>query len=97
MAHLKSHNGITLIPGSMECDSIGVVSALFDNYSPDEVEMLLGKLGVAVRSGIQCAPFAHSFLGTAPTGTVRFSVSALTSTEDFELLEEALTAIEDSY
>ncbi|MBR3313097.1 MAG: hypothetical protein IKG18_03060, partial [Atopobiaceae bacterium] len=67
----------------------------FDEYTPDEMEMVLGKLGVAVRSGIQCAPYAHEFLGTLPAGTVRFSVSSVTSARDFHILQDALSMIEE--
>ena len=87
--------GADIVGQSMECERIGVVSALFSGYSPDEMEMLLGRFGVAVRSGIQCAPYAHSFLGTLPAGTVRFSVSALTESQEFEMLGQALGAIRD--
>lgn len=83
----------SLVGESMECERIGVVSALFDGYSPDEGEMVLGRCGVAVRSGIQCAPYAHRFLGTLPAGTIRFSVSALTGDPEFDALERALDAI----
>lgn len=82
-----------LVGEGMECERIGVVSALFDGYSPDEGEMVLGRYGVAVRSGIQCAPYAHRFLGTLPAGTIRFSVSALTGDPEFDALERALDAI----
>lgn len=82
-----------LVGEGMECERIGVVSALFDGYSPDEGEMVLGRCGVAVRSGIQCAPYAHRFLGTLPAGTIRFSVSALTGDPEFDALERALDAI----
>lgn len=84
---------VAVVGDAMECKRIGVVSALFDSYSPDEGEMVLGRCGVAVRSGLQCAPYAHRFLGTLPAGTVRFSVSALTSEKDFEACEAALEQI----
>lgn len=84
---------VTVIGNKMECEKIGVVSVLFDGYSPDEMEMVLGRYGVAVRSGIQCAPYAHHFLGTLPMGTVRFSVSALTNLHDFVALQKALSII----
>ena len=86
---------VTVVGEAMECGRIGVVSALFDSYSPDEGEMVLGRCGIAVRSGIQCAPYAHRFLGTLPAGTIRFSVSALTSDDDFAALEAALEQIEE--
>lgn len=85
----------SLVGESMECERIGVVSALFDGYSPDEGEMVLGRCGVAVRSGIQCAPYAHRFLGTLPAGTIRFSVSALTGDPEFDALERALDVINE--
>lgn len=87
---LDSYDDIHIVASEMKCEHIGVVSCLFDGYSPDEAEMLLGKFGIAVRSGIQCAPYAHEFLGTLPAGTVRFSVSALTNDSDFAQLQNAL-------
>lgn len=85
---------INIIGEGMECERVGVVSALFDELTPDEAEMVLGRCGVAVRSGIQCSPYAHRFFGTLPAGTVRFSVNALESGRSFEVLEAALNHIE---
>jgi glycine hydroxymethyltransferase len=92
---LRAVGFCSLIGEGMECERIGVVSALFDGYSPDEGEMVLGRCGVAVRSGIQCAPYAHRFLGTLPAGTIRFSVSVLTGDPEFETLERALDVIDE--
>ena len=74
----------------------GVVSTVFEGYSPDEAEVILGNMGVSVRAGLHCAPTAHRFLGTLPAGPVRFSVSALTNSNDFQLLENALNAIQEA-
>lgn len=90
---LGSKEFVTVVGNATECERIGVVSALFDSYSPDEGEMVLGRCGVAVRSGIQCAPYAHRFLCTLPAGAIRFSISALTSEGDFKALEAALEQI----
>lgn len=92
---LRAAGFCSLIGEGMECERIGVVSALFDGYSPDEGEMVLGRCGVAVRSGIQCAPYTHRFLGTLPAGTIRFSVSALTDDPEFDALERALDVIDE--
>jgi selenocysteine lyase/cysteine desulfurase len=94
LAVLRSHDWITLVADGMQCDRIGVASILLDGLSPDEAEMVLGRYGVAVRSGIQCAPFAHEFLGTLPGGTVRLSVSALTNSKCLARLADALEEIE---
>lgn len=91
---LLSESGAHIVGEGMQCERIGVVSTLFDDYTPDEMEMVLGRLGVAVRSGIQCAPYAHRFLGTLPAGTVRFSVSSMSCEDDLRVMEQALNAIE---
>lgn len=90
---LKSYNNIEIVGGGMSCPRIGVVSCLFDGYSPSEISVVLNSRGIATRAGLHCAPCAHRFLKTLPSGTVRFSVSALTSKEDFDLLGQALDYI----
>lgn len=92
---IRSRDNARIVADDMKCNRTGVVSCLISGYSPDEAEMVLGRFGVAVRSGIQCSPYAHRFLGTLPAGTVRFSVSALTTDEDLDKLDEALDAIRD--
>lgn len=77
-------------------DQVGVVSTTFVGLSSDEAGRVLSEQGVAVRTGLQCAPEAHRFLGTFPSGTVRFSVSALTAEKDFEILQGALDYIEEN-
>ena len=90
---LRSYENVSVVCDNMSCQRIGVVSALFDGLSPDEAEFLLGKFGVSVRSGLHCSPYAHRFLGTLPSGTVRFSVSPLTCANDFKVLKDVLDLI----
>ena len=40
----------------------------------EETARTLGDLGIAVRAGLHCAPFAHESAGTLETGTVRVSI-----------------------
>lgn len=77
-------------------DYVGVVSVLVEGISSDSCGSIFDQLGISVRSGLQCAPLAHRFLGTFPSGTVRFSVSYFTSEKDFQELEKALAYIEDN-
>ena len=90
---LSGFSNIQVINTS-ETESIGVVSCVFDGYSSDNVGQILSEQGVAVRTGLHCAPYAHQFLGTYPAGTVRFSVSFFNTDEDFEALRNALEYIE---
>lgn len=76
-----------------ESSAIGVVSCLFDGYSSDNIGQVLSNHGVAVRTGLHCAPNAHQFMGTFPAGTVRFSVGYFNSGDDFIILENALSFI----
>lgn len=74
---------------------VGIVSCLFDGISSDSAGMVFSERNIAVRTGLQCAPLAHKFLGSFPAGTIRFSVSSLTTDEDFSELEAVLDSIEE--
>lgn len=73
---------------------VGIVSCLIDGISSDSAGNIFSERGISVRTGLQCAPKAHKFLGTYPAGTIRFSVNALTDDENFEDLKNALDDIE---
>ena len=79
-----------IVADDMRCDRVAIASVRFDGYSPDEVEMILSRYGVAVRAGLHCAPHAHRFLGTLPAGTVRFSAGLFSTDEEFTALRNAL-------
>lgn len=75
---------------------VGIVSCLIDGISSDSAGKIFDKVGVAVRTGLQCAPLAHEFAGTYPAGTIRFSVSYFTTEQDFQELISALDYIEEN-
>ena len=75
---------------------VGVVSVLIDGISSDSCGSIFDRLGISVRTGLQCAPLAHRHLGTYPAGTVRFSIGYFTSEEDFFELERALEYIKEN-
>ncbi len=90
---LHSFSNVKIIADVDTVERIGVVSTLFNYYCPDEMGGILSQNAVAVRTGLHCSPYAHEFLGTSPTGSVRFSVSCLSTDQDFEILNEALEII----
>ena len=53
-------------------DQAGTVSFL-PRIDPEDFAEQLGKMGIAVRAGLHCAPTAHESAGTLETGTVRVS------------------------
>lgn len=91
---LEQYDFIKIVGNSSECNYVGIVSCLIDGISSDSAGSVFDQQGIAVRTGLHCAPLAHQFLGTYPAGTIRFSVNYFTSDQDFEELQEALDYIE---
>lgn len=93
---LERYSFVHLVGIYEENDYVGVVSVLIDGISSDSCGSVFDRLGISVRTGLQCAPLAHKLLGTYPAGTIRFSVSYFTCAEDFVELEKALNYIEEN-
>jgi cysteine desulfurase family protein len=89
-AMLKSYPNIHIIG---ENDGVSIVSCTFDGYASDDIGYILSSLGIAVRTGIHCAPAAHKFFGTLPGGTVRFSLGYFNTEDDIWRLRVALDEI----
>lgn len=75
---------------------VGIVSCVIDGISSDSAGQIFDKAGIAVRTGLQCAPLAHEFMKTYPAGTIRFSVSYFATEQDFQELIQALDYIEEN-
>lgn len=93
---LEQYDFIKIVGNSSGCNYVGIVSCLIDGISSDSAGSVFDQQGIAVRTGLHCAPLAHQFLGTYPAGTIRFSVNYFTSDQDFKELQEALDYIEEN-
>lgn len=91
---LRRYSFIRIVGSKEGCKYAGIVSCVFDGISSDSAGGILSERGISVRTGLDCAPLAHQFLGTYPAGTVRFSVSWFTNDQDFTDLVSALDDIE---
>ena len=91
---LKQYDWISIVGNIPGNDYVGIVSCLIDGISSDSASQLFAERGIAVRTGLQCAPLAHRFIKTFPAGTVRFSIGYFNSDSDFKELELALNDIE---
>lgn len=60
----------------------GVLSFVCKNMDAERVGEELGKRGIAVRTGMHCAPLAHKSAGTLETGTIRASFSAFNTKDE---------------
>lgn len=93
---LSEYSFIRIVGIAEDNRYVGVVSVLIDGVSSDSCGSIFDRLGISVRTGLQCAPLAHQFLGTYPSGTVRFSVSFFTQENDFLELNQALSYIKEN-
>lgn len=93
---LRQYEFVKLIGVHEKCKYVGIVSCLIEGISSDSAGIIFNEQGIAIRTGLQCAPYAHQFLGTFPTGTIRFSVNCFTKDEDFDELKQVLDYIEEN-
>ena len=96
LSMLNEYEYIKTVGINEHCQYVGIVSCLFTGISSDSAGVVLSEHGIAVRTGLQCAPLAHKFLGTFPAGTIRFSVNCFTKDSDFIQLKDVLDLIEES-
>ena len=82
-AGLKRLRGVEVFSTKGDCQS-GVLSFRVPRMDVGQVAECLGSQGIAVRSGLHCAPLAHRTAGTAETGTVRFSASVFNTPGEVE-------------
>ena len=69
---------LSVIPETMDCERFAEA---------------LSRRGVAVRTGLHCAPTAHETAGTIGSGTVRFSFSPFNTEEQIDAAAEICTEI----
>ena len=93
---LSGYEFIQLVGIYPENQYTGIVSCLIEGISSDSAASVFDRCGVAVRTGLQCAPSAHKVVKTYPAGTVRISVSFFTDDNDFRALKSALDYIKDN-
>lgn len=78
-ASLSRCGGLTVFKSEDSACQAGVLSVLPEKKDCTDCAAFLSERGIAVRSGLHCAPEAHRTVGTIETGTVRFSVSPFTT------------------
>ena len=80
-----------VVYGPIEPDRrVAVVSVNVRGHSPEAVGELLNRRGIAVRTGLHCAPGTHQAIGTFSHGTIRISPGYFTTEADIDACLEAL-------
>ena len=86
--------GVTVYGGLDAEMQTATVSFNIDGLAPSEVGLMLDEEhGIMSRVGLDCAPAAHRTIGTFPVGTVRFRLSALSTTDEVDAAVEAVREI----
>lgn len=79
---LRSVPGLEVFLADDANAQAGVLSVRHDSVGSEELGAALGAMGVCVRAGMHCAPYAHESAGTLETGTVRLSVSPFNTIQE---------------
>ena len=88
---------ILSVPGNVVYGSnLGIVTFNRIGYNSETLCEMLNEFEICVRGGLHCAPLAHEKLGTSEFGTVRVSVSYLSSEREIYSLYRALKKIAKS-
>jgi cysteine desulfurase family protein len=91
---LRGIAGLTAHGTGDAARQVATVSITLDGWEPVDLAAALdGSFGIAVRSGLHCAPAAHRTSGTWPHGTVRLSAGPFTTGDDIDGALAALRAL----
>ncbi|WP_010415932.1 aminotransferase class V-fold PLP-dependent enzyme [Anaerophaga thermohalophila] len=72
----------------------GLFSIAHSAYPPSTIaRRVYDKFGIEIRSGLHCAPQAHKYLDTFPTGSARFAFSPWHTNDDLEKLGDVLEEV----
>jgi selenocysteine lyase/cysteine desulfurase len=86
------HCNVSIIGPQTSDQRVSVFSLQFDE-NPHEISNMLEEIsGIASRSGLHCAPFAHDAMGTTKSGgTVRVSFGPFHTSQDITFLTQSIT------
>lgn len=90
---LSAIRGAEIYSPREEAARAGIVSFNLPGMTSSDVADRLGRMGIAVRGGLHCAPGAHRFLGTLRRGIVRASVGYANTFEEVEAFLNEVNAI----
>ncbi|RJX34066.1 MAG: aminotransferase class V-fold PLP-dependent enzyme [Desulfarculus sp.] len=86
--------GVELYAAQDEQDHLPLLSCnLHGLPAGDAADILDGDFGIAVRSGLHCAPLVHQDLGTAASGALRFSLGPFNTDEHIQAALEAMSLL----
>ena len=86
--------GVTVFGPAADEPCVPTLSLVSDHMESDRIAFLLDRrYGIAVRSGLHCAPWAHRTIGTLESGAVRLGVGYGSTSGDIAAAVAALTEL----
>ena len=85
--------GVTVYRAEYPGCQCGVLSFRAEGRDPGALADALADRGIAVRSGLHCAPLAHASAGTEGEGTVRVSFSAFNTAREVDRFLERMAGL----
>ncbi len=94
---LQEIPGVSVYGGLDATRQAATISFNVAGLGPSEVGLRLDdEYGIMCRVGLHCAPAAHRTLGTFPAGTVRFGLSAFSTSDQIAQALQAVREIADT-
>jgi len=91
---LRGIDGIDIYDADDLSRHVALLTANVRGLNPEDVgDILDGDFGIAVRTGLHCAPLVHESLGTSPRGSVRFSLGPFNTEEHVDKAVAAMSEI----
>lgn len=93
-AGLAEIPGLTIHGAPADERHTSVISVTLAGMNPEEIGMRLDiDYDIITRTGLQCAPLCHEGIGTAPLGTVRFSIGPMNRDSDVDRVLAAMQSL----
>jgi cysteine desulfurase/selenocysteine lyase len=91
---LVSIPGVNVLSPAPRDGDLPLLTCTLNGMDPEDVGAILdADYGIAVRTGLHCAPFVHADLGVGPVGSVRFSLGHGNTDSDIDRALEAMAQI----
>ncbi len=85
---------IRLFPTGDPANHLPLLTCTVEGMASSDVGTILdGDFGIAVRTGLQCAPLVHKALGTEAQGAIRFSLGSFTTEAEIDETIRAMALI----
>lgn len=93
-SRLREIPGVRIFDDDPAAERTAVVSFIIDGWDIEDAGFILQEsYSIVCRTGLHCAPLIHRSIGSAPAGTIRFSLSGFNTGDEVDYAAEAVKKI----